>query len=260
MGAGPLDLLFNPFYMQHGELPASPDTTVLHLPLLSTAYLGLPFRPPFDDARVRRALAHALDRASLESSVARPATGGFLPPAMPGHSHDAGLRHDPGLARSLLAEAGYPEGRGLPAARLIQADPGFGDETRRRIEARWESQWRGLNLRVEQVGFRTRTSTRKPTLMPRSGTGPGQRLPRPLRHARALPRHLHVARPPGRGDGTGRSCRRGALPGGTPPYLPCRRSETGGGCLGHPDDLTPGRSSTGPGLKGSGGPRLRSDR
>ena len=109
--------------------------------LLSTAYLGLPFRPPFDDARVRRALAHALDRASLESSVASPATGGFLPPAMPGHSHDAGLRHDPGLARRLLAEAGHPDGRGLPALRLIQPDPGFGDETRRQIEARWGNRY-----------------------------------------------------------------------------------------------------------------------
>jgi ABC-type transport system substrate-binding protein/class 3 adenylate cyclase len=150
-GRGRYDLLFNPFYMVQGEIPTSPDTIVLHLPLLSTDYLGLPSRPPFDDARVRKALAHALDRTSLEGSVASPAAGGFVPPAMPGHSHDIGLRYDPPLARSLLAEAGYTSPRELPTLRLIQADPGFGHETRRRLEAIWESQWREVNLRVEQV-------------------------------------------------------------------------------------------------------------
>ncbi|MEJ2561011.1 MAG: ABC transporter substrate-binding protein [Anaerolineae bacterium] len=42
-----------------------------------------------------------------------PATGGFVPPEMPGHSAGIGLPYDPGQARQLLAAAGYPGGRGL---------------------------------------------------------------------------------------------------------------------------------------------------
>jgi oligopeptide transport system substrate-binding protein len=43
-----------------------------------------------------------------------PATGGFVPPGMPGHSSDVGLPYDPILARQILSEAGYPDGQGFP--------------------------------------------------------------------------------------------------------------------------------------------------
>jgi ABC-type oligopeptide transport system substrate-binding subunit len=87
-------------------------------PSLHTQYLGFNLRqPPFDDPRVRRALAMAVDRERLAGRVARgyvfPA-GGFLPPEMPGHSPGIGLPYDPDEARRLLAEAGYPGGRGFP--------------------------------------------------------------------------------------------------------------------------------------------------
>ncbi|MCC6622537.1 MAG: peptide ABC transporter substrate-binding protein [Deltaproteobacteria bacterium] len=76
-------------------------------------------RPPFDDARVRRALNLALDKEQLVRTVLgafqKVATtmvpelvGGFtgyVPPKGPGL--------DPAAARRLLAEAGFPNGRGL---------------------------------------------------------------------------------------------------------------------------------------------------
>jgi len=75
-------------------------------------------RPPFDDARVRRAFVLATDRDTLAGVDMRehffPATGGVIPPGMPGHSARIGLPHDVEEARKLLAEAGYPEGHGLP--------------------------------------------------------------------------------------------------------------------------------------------------
>lgn len=41
------------------------------------------------------------------------ATGGLLPPAIPGHSHRVSPAFDPNRARSLLSEARHPDGRGL---------------------------------------------------------------------------------------------------------------------------------------------------
>lgn len=75
---------------------------------------------PFNDIRVRRALAHAIDRDALTRSALRgfavPAYA-MLPPGFPSYDGEAlkdFQRHDPVLARRLLAEAGFPDGRGFP--------------------------------------------------------------------------------------------------------------------------------------------------
>jgi oligopeptide transport system substrate-binding protein len=78
-------------------------------------------RPPLDDVRVRRALALAIDRESLVNNVTRggqqPAYN-FCPPSDHFESR-ARLEGDLATARALLAEAGYPEGRGFPRVDLL---------------------------------------------------------------------------------------------------------------------------------------------
>ncbi|MCI0580983.1 MAG: ABC transporter substrate-binding protein, partial [Chloroflexi bacterium] len=79
--------------------------------------------PPFNDGRVRQALALAVDKEKLANVTLRgylyPATGGFTPPGMPGYTPGAGLAFDPERARQLLAEAGYPEGCNFPVVEAL---------------------------------------------------------------------------------------------------------------------------------------------
>lgn len=88
------------------------------VPLHETRYLAVnTTRPPLNDARVRRALALAVDRDALVTSVLRggqkPALN-FLPPGLGGYTGTPRLAHDPVRARALLAEAGFPDGKDFP--------------------------------------------------------------------------------------------------------------------------------------------------
>src|SRR5829696_3201644 len=81
---------------------------------------------PFDDVRVREALALAVNRERVSRDDLGGATepaGKFLPEAMSGEKpvvDKAGLlEHDVSKARELLAEAGYPNGDGFPVVRLL---------------------------------------------------------------------------------------------------------------------------------------------
>jgi peptide/nickel transport system substrate-binding protein len=88
-------------------------------PMISVRFYGFNTRTkPLGDRRVRQAIIHAIDREAIVQNVhfgrftfAR----GILPPGMLGFNPKlAGYPYDPARARGLLAEAGYPGGRGLP--------------------------------------------------------------------------------------------------------------------------------------------------
>lgn len=104
-------------------------------------------RPFLNDARVRRALSLAIDREQLTTALLRggqrPATA-FVPPDTGGYTPPDVLRFDPEKARSLLAEAGYPGGQGLPALELLYTT----SENHRRIAEALQAQWRTV-LSVE---------------------------------------------------------------------------------------------------------------
>jgi oligopeptide transport system substrate-binding protein len=73
-------------------------------------------RPPFDDPRIRRAMALTIDRESLVTNVTR---GGQLPafgivPPMQGYQGQKTFSFNVAEAQKLLAEAGFPNGKGFP--------------------------------------------------------------------------------------------------------------------------------------------------
>ena len=83
-------------------------------------------REPFNDVRVREALALAIDRERVSRDDLQGATepaGKFLPEAMSGEKPVVEktelLHHDPKKARELLSEAGYPDGEAFPVIRLL---------------------------------------------------------------------------------------------------------------------------------------------
>ncbi|NOY43659.1 MAG: peptide ABC transporter substrate-binding protein [Planctomycetes bacterium] len=92
-------------------------------PFLSTYfYLLNTARKPLDDIRVRRALSLALDRKEITSKILAagevPALG-FVPPGITGYESQQTAGYDPEEARRLLAEAGYPEGKGFPRLDIL---------------------------------------------------------------------------------------------------------------------------------------------
>ncbi len=84
-------------------------------------YFGFNTRkPPFDNPKVRQAFGYALDRSyypRLLQSGQRPMTA-LVTPGLVGYNPGIGLPYNPEKAKKLLAEAGYPGGRGFPPVRL----------------------------------------------------------------------------------------------------------------------------------------------
>ncbi len=86
-------------------------------------YLGFDVtKPPFDKVKVRQAMNYAIDREAIVKLVindrARVARGA-LPPGIMGYNQKLrGYSYDLEKAKALLAEAGYPGGKGFPEITL----------------------------------------------------------------------------------------------------------------------------------------------
>jgi oligopeptide transport system substrate-binding protein len=102
---------------------ASSDYVYVKRPMLSLRFYGLNTRlKPLDNPKIRQALNYAVDREGLVHEVLQSryaAARGVLPPGTLGFNPQLrGYGYDPGLARELLAQAGYPGGRGLPPLQI----------------------------------------------------------------------------------------------------------------------------------------------
>lgn len=101
---------------------------VKFFPRPSIWYVGMNLKeyPPFADVRVRQAFAMAIDRDRIVNQI----LGGInkkadtiLPPGVIGHRDEATFpAYNPEKAKQLLAEAGYPGGKGLPPLEISFRD------------------------------------------------------------------------------------------------------------------------------------------
>jgi len=114
--AGAVDLISNVGFNDFGRLAGQPNVNAFLLPNLSTNFLGFNCqKPPFDDVRVRQAIAYAIDNEALLANVHRGLTtpvNGPLADAVWGSISGElpGFPYNPERAVQLLTEAGHPNG------------------------------------------------------------------------------------------------------------------------------------------------------
>ena len=126
-------------------------------PFLETFFLRFNVtQKPFDDKRVRQALARAIDREAIANSVMRgsrlPAYS-FTPPNTAGYNCSAKTPTDYDAARKLLAEAGFPQGRGFPHVDVeMNSDP-INTVVLEAIQQTWRKEL-GIEVGLTQTEFR----------------------------------------------------------------------------------------------------------
>jgi oligopeptide transport system substrate-binding protein len=115
-------------------------------------------RKPFDDARVRRAFALATDRERITRKLTaggeKPATH-FVPDGVANYESPAGLPYDPQQARRVLAEAGYPGGKGFPRFQYsFFSSAGGAAKLQGKIAVELQQMWRdelGVEMELRQI-------------------------------------------------------------------------------------------------------------
>jgi oligopeptide transport system substrate-binding protein len=119
-----------------------------------TPYLGTYFYrfntkvKPLDDVRVRRALSMSINRKQIVEHITK---GGqipaytFTPPNTNGFTSVAKFEYDIEAAQKLLAEAGYPDGKGFPKLEIIYNT----SESHRMIAIAIQQMWKkALNINI----------------------------------------------------------------------------------------------------------------
>lgn len=96
-------------------LEADPNITVYARPKFNVGYIAFMVdHPPFDDVKVRQAIAHAVNKEAIVEALYPPTAEvatQYIPPGIFGHTDDLeDWPYDPDKAKDMLAEAGFPDG------------------------------------------------------------------------------------------------------------------------------------------------------
>ncbi len=161
------------------EIPSLEGNEEFHVdPIIGTYYLSLNTqREPFTDARVRKALSLAIDREYVANTLMQgtysPASNFMGPgwidtdgkefmdnanggkPYIDTTTHEANVEE----AKQLLADAGYPDGAGLPAITYSTNDAGYHKVVAEYLQQAWAEI--GVELQVDIVEWASFTPMRR---------------------------------------------------------------------------------------------------
>lgn len=100
-------------------------------------------KPPFQDARVRQALALVIDRKRITEKITRAgelSAESFIPPGIPRYQPTEPLGYNLERARQLLAEAGYPNGKNFPLTHFIYPEGEISEGIAVELQAMWQKE------------------------------------------------------------------------------------------------------------------------
>ncbi len=122
-------------------------------------------RPPLNDPRVRRALVMAVDKQAIVRDVTRmsqPVIGTLVPPeSIPEYESPQGIAYDVAAAKKLLAEAGYPDGKGMrPIEILYNTGPIVHENISQALGQMWEKNL-GVTVTFRGVEGKTFSALRR---------------------------------------------------------------------------------------------------
>lgn len=134
--AGELDVVYadTPTIRRILKDPQFADDTVT-APAAQIRYLGMNqnLYEPFKDIRVREAVCIGFDRSAMIEGLYQGAAfplNGQVTPGIAGYNPDLPvIAYDPDRAKALLAEAGYPNGEGMPPIKVTSTEPNKNDIT-----------------------------------------------------------------------------------------------------------------------------------
>ncbi len=145
------------------------DSAKLRDDFQTAPYLGTYYyifqneKPPFDDARVRKALSLVVDRKTLVEKVTRSGEVSaykMVPDGMAGYPGIKGLGEDVAQAKKLLAAAGYPDGKGFPSFEILHNT----SESHKKIAEYIQQEWKeklGVDCTIINQEWKTYLSTRR---------------------------------------------------------------------------------------------------
>ena len=105
-------------------LQVNPYLNIEYLGILVDSTNSLVKNSPMRFKKIRQAINYGFDRRKmvvyLRNSLGTPAESGFVPMGLPSFDSSIvkGYTYDPAKAKRLLAEAGFPDGKGMPTVKL----------------------------------------------------------------------------------------------------------------------------------------------